>query len=82
MTSHLMSFRSSPPYVEPVREGCPEMGGGIVGIDASFEGFGEFRADCLGEKSDTSAMATMAIRLRAARFSKWFNVSESYQGSV
>jgi hypothetical protein len=37
------------------------MGGGIVGIDAIVEGFREFRAECLGEKSDTSPMATMAV---------------------
>jgi hypothetical protein len=68
MTSHLTSFGSSPPYREPVCEGCPEKGGGIVGIDASVEGFREFRADCLGEKSDTSAMATMAVDYESQGF--------------
>jgi len=61
MISHLMSFTSSPPEGEPVREGCPEMVGGIVGIDTSVEGFRELRADCLGEKSDIFAMAITVI---------------------
>lgn len=63
MTSHLMSFRSSPPSCsrEPVREGCPEKEGGIVGVDVMTEGIRELHPDGWEEKSDNSAMAMCTI---------------------